>query len=223
MLPRVVLHNAVTVNGRTDPARPDLALFYGLLGRFEEDATLAGCDTLLLTRDEIPPETEEDRVAPPPDPDDRRPLLAVVDSRGRLKTWHYWRSLGYWRRMVALCSEATPAEHREYLADRGVDRIVAGRERVDLRAALEALARDHGVRTVRLESGGALSTALLSAGLVTDLSLLIHPEVRGGDPAGFVRSGMLPPDFGGGPGLALSHLERLEGGVVWAIWEVERA
>lgn len=47
MLPRVIIHNVVSVDGRMDWIKPDLGLFYGVAARLKEDATLVGCDTLL--------------------------------------------------------------------------------------------------------------------------------------------------------------------------------
>ena len=36
-------------------------------------------------------------------------------------------------------------------------------------------------RNVRVDSGGALNGALLRAGLVDEVSLLVHPRIVGGD------------------------------------------
>jgi len=65
MLPYVILHNAVSVDGRMDWITPDLEQFYGLTGEFEEDATLAGCETMLKA---YSPEqiTESSKEIPPP-------------------------------------------------------------------------------------------------------------------------------------------------------------
>ncbi len=47
MLPVVIIHNAVSVDGRTDWFSPDIEKFYELTNIWNEDATLAGSDTLL--------------------------------------------------------------------------------------------------------------------------------------------------------------------------------
>lgn len=80
---------------------------------------------------------------------------------------------------MALCTEATPPAHRDYLRRKGVKTIVAGSDRVDLRAALEELSRTFRVTTVRVDSGGALNAALLRAGLADELHLLVHPVLAG--------------------------------------------
>ena len=59
------------------------------------------------------------------------PLLAIPDSRGRLRVWGKLLREPYWRAGVALCSRATPPEYFTYLDGIGVDYIVTGDERVE--------------------------------------------------------------------------------------------
>jgi 2,5-diamino-6-(ribosylamino)-4(3H)-pyrimidinone 5'-phosphate reductase len=106
------------------------------------------------------------------------------------------------------------------LRARRVDYVVAGEERVDLGAALEALHARYGVRLVRVDSGGILNGALLRAGLVDEVSVLIHPSLVGGTTA---RSLYIAPDLDSGEGvipLRLAHVEKMEGDVVWLRYEV---
>ena len=51
MLPRVIVHNAVSVDGRLDGFVPDLGLYYDVIGGWEEDATLVGSETILQAPD----------------------------------------------------------------------------------------------------------------------------------------------------------------------------
>ena len=43
MLPYIVLHNAVSLDGRIDWFSPDIAQFYGLIPRWKEDAKTLAC------------------------------------------------------------------------------------------------------------------------------------------------------------------------------------
>jgi len=52
-----------------------------------------------------------------------------------------------------LCSRATPQTYLDYLRQKQVEFIVAGDERVDLRAALEELNVRYGVKVIRVDSG----------------------------------------------------------------------
>jgi len=59
MLPRIILHNEVSVDGRIDWITPDIGLFYEFASRWKEDATLAGSDTILKQEEEMAEEDEE--------------------------------------------------------------------------------------------------------------------------------------------------------------------
>lgn len=222
MLPRVIVHNAVSVDGRIDWFTADVGLFYELAGRWNEDATLAGSDTILRADWGTLDESEAAVEPPAPDPADRRPLLVVPDSRGRIGIWQQLRQTPYWRGVIALCSRSTPAAYIEELRTQRVETIIAGEDRVDLRAALAELRTRHGVATVRVDSGGTLNGVLLRAGLVDEVSLLVHPSLVGGlTPRSIFRA----PDLDSAAGvidLRLDHLERLRDDIVWLRYSVSR-
>lgn len=222
MLPRVILHNAVSVDGRVDWFMPDIGLFYELAGTWKEEATLAGSETICKPPEPIPPEDERAFQPPVVAPDDQRPLLVVPDSRGRVRHWHALRQAGFWRDFVALVSRATSPDYLDYLAKRHVKWIMAGDDHVDLRAALEELNAHYGAKVVRVDSGGTLNGALLRAGLAHEISVLIHPHLVGGfSPASLFRA----PDLASSDGviaLKLTHVERLKNDIVWLRYEVER-
>jgi 2,5-diamino-6-(ribosylamino)-4(3H)-pyrimidinone 5'-phosphate reductase len=220
MLPRVILYNAVSLDGRFDWFTPDIGRFYELASRWQEDATLVGSNTILAA--EGANEDEEPSDPPQSEPDDHRPLLVVPDSRGRVRSWHFLRKQPYWRDAVALCSHSTPKPYFEYLEQQNIDRIVAGDDHVDLRAALEELNVRYGVQVVRADSGGTLNGALLRAGLVHEVSVLIHPSLVGGTtPQSIFRASDLA-SADGVLQLRLAHVEQLEGDLVWLRYEVIR-
>jgi 2,5-diamino-6-(ribosylamino)-4(3H)-pyrimidinone 5'-phosphate reductase len=223
MLPRVILHNGVSVDGRVDGYQGGIGQFYQVASAFQADAMLSGSDTLLVAYESAPP-TEDPSGEPvtAPDPDDTRALLVVPDSRGRIQNWPQIRREPWWRDVVVLCSHATPADYVDQLRQLGIDHIVAGDDHVDLRAALEGLNARYGIRTVQVDSGGTLNGVLLRAGLVDEISLLISPTLAGGlSPRSIYRA----PDLASPEGiipLRLFHLERLEDDLVWLRYEVAR-
>jgi 2,5-diamino-6-(ribosylamino)-4(3H)-pyrimidinone 5'-phosphate reductase len=235
MLPKVIMHNAVSVDGRFDWIEPDLGLFYGIVAGFKEDATLVGSETVLAAyapggsqgeSDEMEDEVADGGPEAPSGearrPDASLPLLAIPDSRGRLRAWEKLLREPYWRAGVALCSNTTPPGYFTYLDGIGVDHIVAGEDRVDMRAALEELASRFGVKVMRADCGGTLNGVLLRAGLVDEVSLVVDPAMVGGTSA---RSVFLAPDLESPAGvikLELLGLERLEGGTVWLHYRVIR-
>ncbi|MCZ7383012.1 MAG: RibD family protein [Candidatus Methanoperedens sp.] len=220
MLPRIILHNEVSVDGRIDCIAPDIGLFYELASRWKEDATLAGSDTVLKQEEEMPEEDEEAFEPPKKNSGDSRPLLVVPDSKGRIHNWYALRKAGYWRDVVALCSHSTPGTYLDYLKKRHIDYIVAGDHYVDLKAALEELNARYGVGLIRVDSGGTLNGVLLRAGLVDEVSVLFDPSLVGGtSPRSFFRA----PDLNSPEGmikLKLIHFEKIKDDLIWLRYKV---
>ena len=227
MVPKVILHTATSLDGRITGFPADLDLYYTLAAQWNPDAILFGSETVLAAfREnpsmEVPPEHEEMFTPPKDIKTDPRPLLVIADSRGRVRCWDAIRKWPYMRDVLALCSSATPQEYLRYLASRRIDTIVAGDDRIDMRAALEALHARYGIRVLRVDSGGTLNSVLLHAGLVDEISVLIHPFIAGGkadptlsDPlkAG-IRELQVP--------LLLQSTEVVGNGVVWARYSLTK-
>ena len=196
--PLVILHAAVSVDGSTAGFAPDVGRFYELAATWHEDVTLAGADTILAQESSL---AETDLPGPAPD----GPTLAVVDGAGRVSGWQALHDAGYWSGVVAVHSTGTPPR------DHGFPEIVTGSDRVDLAAMLVALRERFGAGVVRVDSGGALNGALLGAGLVDEVSLLVHPVLA---PAAVRR-----PWHGGGSVAArtmtLVTAQTLPDGLVW--------
>lgn len=220
MLPKVIVYNAVSLDGRNTGFEPDLELYYQLAQRFSEDATLVGSQTFLEAPDEIPMEDETAFEPPQYDPEDTRPVLVVPDSRGRIRTWHCWRSQPYWRDWIVLVSESTPQDYLDYLEERHVKVIVTGEESVDLRGALDILGRDYGVRTVRADSGGTLNGILLREGLASEVHLLIHPQLVGEKSSKSFYQVQDEIDFNEMFSLKLVTSERVKGDILLLRYEV---
>ncbi|WP_214406017.1 RibD family protein [Pseudonocardia lacus] len=161
--PYVTAHAAVSLDGATTGFEPDRARFHELAATFGEDVTLTGADTILAQEPAL-------ADAPRPGPAPGGPLLAVVDGRARVRQWRALHEVGHWSDVLALHCAGTPAR----APDRGVEELVTGDDGVDLAAVLAELGR-RGARRVRVDSGGALTGALLRAGLVDEISLLVHP------------------------------------------------
>ncbi len=227
-LPHVIVHNEMSLDARMDGLDVDMGRFYRLAGTWHEDCTLVGSETLLAGMPELgsvcdpialEPGESGHQAAASGDEEEARPLLAAVDSRGRLPGLGQLRDQPYWRDVVALCSAATPVAHLETLAADGVRTLVAGGDRVDLAAALEQLAAAHGVRTVRVDAGGHLVGALLRAGLVNEVSVVIEPRLVGGEsPRWLVQAG----DAGSADvvGLMLRGVEQFDDGALWLRYDV---
>lgn len=222
MLPRVILHNAISIDGRTDWFKPDIELFYELTSGWHEDATLAGSETLLKAyQDEPSAEDVSDKdETEKKEKDGSSPLLVVVDSRGRIRNWHRLKTEPYWRDAVALCSRSTPQEYLDYLKENSVEYLIYGDDHVDLRQALEELNSRYGVQLIRVDSGGTLNGALLRAGLVDEVSVLVHPFLVGGTTC---QSMFRAPDLTSEQGvvtLKMIDIKKLKDDIMWLMYEV---
>lgn len=215
-LPWVMLHNAVSVDGNSSGFEPDARMFFGVATKLEETATL--CSALGVAKEgvEVEPEGEED-LAPPGEVEegDERPVCLVVDSRGRVRTWHLLRRSGIWKDFVALISDATPAEYVEYLTARHISFIRAGEDKVDLRVALRRARAEFGASRVRVDGCAALNAALLADGLVDELSLLIAPTIVAAGATGTAPLVGAIPGCAGVPLKLISALDAGETGYVW--------
>jgi 2,5-diamino-6-(ribosylamino)-4(3H)-pyrimidinone 5'-phosphate reductase len=226
MLPYVVIHNEMSLDARMDGLDVDMGRFYALAGTWHEDCALVGSETLLAGM----PELGEPTATLAPEPGDglhsggsgaspEAPLVAVVDSGGRLPGLGLLRNQPYWRDVVALCAERTPAAHLELLRASGISAIIAGEERVDLRRALESRADEHDVKTVRVDAGGALVGTLLRQRLVSEVSVIVEPRLVGGESHRWL---VRAPDAGPADvvTLALRQLERLDDDALWLRYDV---
>ncbi|WP_305786583.1 dihydrofolate reductase family protein [Symbioplanes lichenis] len=107
----------------------------------------------------------------------RRKWFTVVDSRGRVR-WRYKQHGD--QDLLVLVAEETPREYLAYLRREGICHLVAGRERVDPGLALRRMRAELGVTCVVASGGGRLQGALLRAGLVDEVHLVVVPAVIGG-------------------------------------------
>ncbi len=181
-LPRVIIHNSVSLDSSLTGFEPNMELHYRIASSYRPDVHLIGSQTVQkgieLFGDGVPPEEPRDfRV---PERDAALPLWVIIDSRGLLQgLLHVCRRFEYCRDVMVLLSKQTPEAYREYLTDRNYQYLIAGTDRVDLRAALGILSESYDVRTVLTDTGRILGNALIIQGLANEISMLIHPVIVG--------------------------------------------
>jgi 2,5-diamino-6-(ribosylamino)-4(3H)-pyrimidinone 5'-phosphate reductase len=184
MLPEVIIHSVTSLNGKIEGFGLEaVGQYYELSAQLNCDTWLIGADTL-LDAEKSPGFLvhQDDREEAPLQPvaQDGAVLIAVPDSRGRIRNWHtHIEGIGA-RGAVVLISAATPRLHLDYLRTRNVPFIETGMDHVDYRSALSELSARFGSKRIRTDSGGVLNGILLEEGLATELSLLIAPELIGG-------------------------------------------
>jgi 2,5-diamino-6-(ribosylamino)-4(3H)-pyrimidinone 5'-phosphate reductase len=216
--PRVVLHSLLSLDGKLDGFAVNAGLYYELSARIPHEAVLSGSGTIVAAArqagvDLRAPDAGETRASANPE----RPILAVVDSGGRLTRFDWLHAGGHWREVLIFCSRATPAQHLEHLRCRGIPHHVVGEDRVDLSAALDVLGDRHLVTTARIDAGAGLNGALLRAGLVDEISAVVAPFLAG-ERGGHAMS--IAEGVGQATGLELRSAEPVRSGHLWLRYRV---
>ena len=184
MKPHVICLMASSVDGRTLPSRwrPSGAagnLFESVHDELAGDGWLVGRVTgqEFAKGRHYPGSTEESFP--------RKPWLArrdakaygvVLDAHGKI-CWG--RSDIGGDPIVVVLSESVADAHLAGLRSDGVSYIFAGDSELDLALALEILNRELGIKRLLLEGGGGTNGSFLRAGLIDELSLVLHAVVDG--------------------------------------------
>ena len=143
---------------------------------------------------------------------------AVVDSKGLCRNLLSWVDEGIHGLIVA--ANQTPPEYLADLQRKNYPYLVAGEERVNLPLALEKLGNQLGATCICSAGGGKINGALLRAGLVDEINILVCPVAIGGmeTPALFDSPDLKPDDWP--TELKLISFQGFEEGHVWLRYEV---
>ena len=123
-------------------------------------------------------------------------------------------------RLVVLTTSRAPLGYLADLRAKSISYLIGGKSTIDFASALARLHRHLGIHKLMLEGGGSINGALLAAGLIDELSLLICPFADGapGEPTVFdIAKGAV-----GGKATALQLISAKirPGAVVWLRYRV---
>jgi len=228
--PRIICHMSATIDGRIDPAalkeisaKGDYETLGNQLGG---NAWICGRVTMqqhFAEGDPFTPAENSSHAGP------QAPYVAAksnsyaiaVDTKGTLG-WTKADLDG--DHLICVLSEQTTKEYLDYLRNRGISYLVCGKDSVDLPAALEQLVEHFGIRTLLLEGGGHINGALLRAGLVNEISLLLQPAIDGRSGIATVFDGISADaaehDNFRAVRLRLQSVERQSNDALWLRYEV---
>lgn len=193
MFPKVIIHNEISLDGSIKGFDVNMGTYYRIAIGYQPDIILVGSITAREVITEISPETENDLKKPESTKGDNRPYWVIPDSRGILKgLLHVIRRFEYSRDVIILITDDTPSSYIDYLKKRKYDYIISGKEYIDYRKALEVLVERYGSKTILTDSGGILNSILLEHGLVTEISIIISPDLVGRNGTNLFRSLNLP-------------------------------
>ena len=215
--PKIVIHNSISLDGSLTNFEPNMELHYKIAGNFKPEAHLIGSNTVkigvTLYGNGIPQEEKNDYVKAKRDKN--LPYWVMIDTKGALRgILHICRRFEFSRDIIILLSEETPKEYIEYLRERNYDHHIVGKSHVNLREALKILSTQYGVKTVLTDTGRILGNLLLNQGLVSEISLLIHPLIVGKDAYPILS------DVKNTLNLTLQKKETLDKGYVWLVYKV---
>ncbi|MBN1280030.1 MAG: dihydrofolate reductase family protein [Candidatus Thermoplasmatota archaeon] len=219
MMPRVILHNSISLDGSLTGFEPHMELHYRLVGSYKPDAHLIGSHTITtgieLYEDGVPEEHASDFKK------SKRsrslPLWVIIDTRGALQgVLHTCRRFELCRDVILLVSERTPSGYLQYLSERNYTYHVVGRNHVDLKQALLLLSETYQIKTIVTDTGRILGNLLIEHGFVEEISLLVHPVIVGGASYPIFSEVKILQR------LQLKKFERLEEHYLWLVYHVQK-
>jgi riboflavin biosynthesis pyrimidine reductase len=145
--------------------------------------------------------------------DEKATSFAIaVDTKGKLG-WESNEIDG--DHIIELLSGQVSNAYLHYLQQKGISYIVAGKKEVDFAQALKQLSKFFPIQTIMLEGGGHINGALLSEGLIDEISLLIIPVADGTSksPTTFEITENLQKRKA--QQLQLAQVKKMKGGVLW--------
>jgi 2,5-diamino-6-(ribosylamino)-4(3H)-pyrimidinone 5'-phosphate reductase len=217
VIPEIIIHNSISLDGSLTGFMPDMGLHYSIAGNYSPDAHLIGADTIIkgneMFGEGIPDEVQSDFEQP--QRDEALPWWVIVDSGGRLKGMlHTCRRFEYCRDVIILISKSTPSDYIIHLEKRNYRFIVAGNDKVDIKLALALLSEQFSIKKMLTDTGRVLGNILINLGLVKEISLLIHPLIVG------EKNYPMFSDVEETLNLKLTNSESYDNGCVWNVYKL---
>jgi 2,5-diamino-6-(ribosylamino)-4(3H)-pyrimidinone 5'-phosphate reductase len=218
LFPKIILHNSISLDGSFVNFEVNMGVHYHITGSYKPEAHLIGSNTMKtgieLYGEEVPPEEKGDFEKPKRD--EGLPYWVILDTKGICKgLLHTCRRFEYCRDIIVLISEETPEDYIHFLKERDYNYHRVGQTHVDLKKSLELLAEKYDFKTVLADTGRILGNLLLEQGLVSEISLLIHPIVVGNEGENLFSR------ITNNIKLKLLKNETLENGHIWVCYKVE--
>lgn len=141
----------------------------------------------------------------------------AVDGKGKLG-WDENQIDG--DHIIEILSESVSDDYLQYLQNKKISYIFAGKDTLDFSLALHQLHDVFRIETLMLEGGGNINGSLLNAGLIDELSILILPIADGtkSAPTTFeIGSSLIKNQV---RDLKLLDVQKLKGDVLWLKYRV---
>lgn len=100
----------------------------------------------------------------------------ITDTKGRLM-WD--DNEGSLKPFLVITSEDASKEYLDYLTNQHISWIAAGKNKIDLKKAMDILGTEFGVKRLGIVGGAKINGGFLNAGLLDEISLVIGPGIDG--------------------------------------------
>ena len=225
MKPYVISHMMMSVDGRIDCAMTELIedsqVYYDAMETLNCPTQMVGRTTAemhyalpepFVAEDDTPVGRANWYAA-----GDDHDFSIVVDSHGKLQ---YPSNRIDGRPILVMTSRSCPMAYLDYLIKKGISWIAEGENTVDLTRALSILREQFGVQRVVLAGGGHLNGAMVEAGLVDEVSIMMSAAIDGRAGMAAVYDGIranAKPFL-----LDLKDVQKVGRGTIWARYTVQK-
>ena len=227
MRPYVICHMVASVDGHISTRNWDLsaagrAEYERTAATYHADAWMCGRITMegyahggksetILTTESIP---KIDYVAS----HTSTSYAIAIDPSGKLQ-WQANAIDG--DHIIAVLTEHVPNDYLAFLRDKNISYIFGGKTELDLSVVLEKLAAEFKIKKLLLEGGGKINGAVLAAGLLDEISLLLAPRADGtmGTPTLFDVEQVVPQRHASK--LKLLAVEQRTDDILWLRYQVQ--
>lgn len=182
MMPNIILHNSISLDGSLSNFDVNMQLHYQIAGEYRPDAHLIGSTTIKsgieLYGEGFLKEEKDDFKKP--QREKNLPYWIIVDTKGVLQgLLHMCRRFDLCKDVIVLTSDNTSKKYLSYLEKREYEYIKSGKNHIDITKSLKFLSEQYKIKKILVDSGRILGNILINKGLVTEISLLIHPIIVG--------------------------------------------
>lgn len=217
MVPYIILHNSISIDGSLFNFEVNMEDHYQIAGKYKPDAHLIGSNTAKMGFEMYGGVTKEDsKDFIKPKRDASLPYWVIPDTKAKLKGMlHACRSFEFCKDVIILISNDTPKQYIKYLEERNYDYYIVGTNHINIDKSLEILENNYNIKTILTDTGQILGNIILNRGLVSEISLLIHPVIVGNN------SYNIFSDIKRNIKLELSKYEIFDNGFFWLIYKTK--
>jgi len=171
MIPKVILYNSVSLDGRLDGFKISKKIYNEIKSEINVDAVIMDVSTFEIRFNVSSKETENKNS---------NQLIVVPDNNGNIN-WKNIIEISNLKNILILCSRSTSQEYLNYLEKSYINHMIIGYDDVNWATALEELNTQFGVKTILVQADGSLNGKLLRDDLVEEIYVLLHPTLVGGN------------------------------------------